>query len=320
MDCYEIIDPRFANLIDPVAFLEKLHSGNRWAEGPVWFADLRCLIWSDIPNDRMLKWEEETAAVSEYRTGMQNPNGSTRDQYGRLITCEQGGRRVLRTEFDGRVTVLADSYKGGRLNSPNDVVVKSDGSIWFTDPNYGIISDYVGRKAAQEQSCCRVFRIDPDDGTISSVIDTMDMPNGLAFSPDEGILYVADSGWLTDHSAPHHILAFPVDGKTLKAPSVLAEISPGIPDGFRVDVEGNLWVSAWDGVQCFAPDGTLIGKIRVPEVVSNLTFGGPRNNRLFITATTGVYSIFLNSTGARYPFSHGSSGFDSGRRCCRTDE
>ncbi|WP_425418930.1 SMP-30/gluconolactonase/LRE family protein [Oricola indica] len=301
MNCYEIIDPRFNSLIDPVAFLEKLHGENRWAEGPVWFADLRCLIWSDIPNDRMLKWEEETGAVSVFRAGVSNPNGSTRDREGRLVTCEQGGRRVVRTEHDGHVTVLADSAHGARLNSPNDVVVKSDGSIWFTDPNYGIISDYVGRKAAQEQETCNVYRIDPDSGDVTVVADDFDMPNGLAFSPDESLLYIADSGWLTDRSAPHHIRAFEVDGDKLGTSRVLAEIAPGIPDGFRVDTAGNLWVSAWDGVHCLTPSGELIGKILVPEVVANVTFGGARNNRLFITATTGVYSVFLNTTGLRYP-------------------
>lgn len=300
MDCFEILDPRFARLIDPVAFLEKLHGENRWAEGPVWFGDLRCLVWSDIPNDRMLKWEEETGAVSLFRGGMENPNGSTRDRQGRLVTCEQGGRRVLRTEMDGTVTVLADRHADGRLNSPNDVVVKSDGSVWFTDPNYGIISDYVGRKAAQEQSGCHVFRLDPATGELTVVVDNMDMPNGLAFSPDESTLYIADSGWLTDRSAPHHLRAFDVEGDKLGASRILAEISPGIPDGLRVDVEGHLWVSAWDGVHCLTPNGELIGKIKVPEVVANLCFGGARYNRLFITATTGIYSVFLNTTGVRY--------------------
>ena len=304
MNCYEILDHRFANLIDPVAFLEKLHDGNRWAEGPVWFADLRCLIWSDIPNDRMLKWEEETASVSLFRSGLSNPNGSTRDREGRLLTCEQGGRRVVRTEHDGQITVLAERYNGARLNSPNDIVVKSDGSIWFTDPNYGIISDYVGRKAEQELKTCNVFRIDPRSGEITVVADDLDMPNGLAFSPDESTLYVSDSGWLTDRSAPHHIRSFEVKGDRLGKSEVLAVITPGIPDGFRLDVAGNIWTSAWDGVHCLTPAGELIGKILVPEIVANVAFGGPRNNRLFITATTGLYSVFLNTVGMRYPF-HG---------------
>ena len=303
MSCYEILDPRFKALIDPVAFLETLHEGNRWAEGPVYFADLRCLVWSDIPNERMLRWDEETGHVSRFRAPVPNANGNTRDREGRLITCEQGGRRVVRTEWDGSLTVLADRYHGRRLNSPNDVVVKSDGSIWFTDPNYGIISDYVGRKDAQEIDGCYVYRLDPASGDLAIVAEDFSMPNGLAFSPDEEKLYIADSGFLTDESAPHHVRVFDVVGDRLANGRVFAEIDPGIPDGLRVDVEGNAWISAWDGVQCHAPDGTLIGKIKVPEVVANLAFGGKRNNRLFITATTRVYAVFLNVAGAPFPFS-----------------
>lgn len=302
MSCYEILDPEFGDLIDPVAFLETIHAGNRWAEGPVWFADLRSLIWSDIPNDRMLRWDEETGAVSLFRGHVANPNGNTRDRQGRLVTCMQGERRVVRTEWDGSITVLADSHDGKRLNSPNDVVVKSDGSIWFTDPNYGIISDYVGRRDRQEQPGCRVYRIDPQSGKTTVVADDFSMPNGLAFSPDEKHLYVSDSGFLTDRSAPHHVRLFDVDGEKLLNSKVFADISPGIPDGFRVDRHGNLWISAWDGVQCHTPAGELIGKIRVPEMVANVAFGGPRNNRLFITATTSVYAVFLNVRGVGYPF------------------
>lgn len=302
MSCYEIIDPRFGDLVDPVAFLETIHTGNRWAEGPVYFADLRSLIWSDIPNDRMLRWDEETGAVSLFRGNVANPNGNTRDREGRLVTCMQGERRVVRTEWDGSITVLADAFVGKRLNSPNDVVVKSDGSIWFTDPNYGIISDYVGRRNPQEQPGCRVYRIEPQSGKITVVADDFSMPNGLAFSADEKQLYISDSGFLTDRSAPHHVRLFDVEGEKLINSCVFAEISPGIPDGFRVDVIGNLWISAWDGVQCHTPDGELIGKIQVPEMVSNVAFGGPRNNRLFITATTSVYAVFLNVRGLKYPF------------------
>lgn len=302
MSCYEIIDARFGDLIDPVAFLEAIHTGNRWAEGPVYFADLRSLVWSDIPNDRMLRWDEESNAVSLFRGSVCNPNGNTRDREGRLITCMQGERRVVRTEWDGSITVLADSFDGKRLNSPNDVVVKSDGSIWFTDPNYGIISEYVGRKDRQEQSGCHVYRIDPQTGKVTLVADDFSMPNGLAFSPDEKQLYISDSGFLTDRSAPHHVRLFDVDGEELINSRVFADISPGIPDGFRVDVLGNLWISAWDGVQCYTSDGDLIGKIKVPEMVANVAFGGPRNTRLFITATTSVYAVFLNVRGLKYPF------------------
>lgn len=302
MSCYEILDPRFADLIDPVAFLETIHTGNRWAEGPVYFADMRCLIWSDIPNDRMLKWDEETGTVSLFRGNIANPNGNTRDRQGRLITCMQGERRVVRTEWDGSITVLAEACGGKRLNSPNDVVVKSDNSIWFTDPNYGIISDYVGRKDLQEQQGCHVYRINPESGEIAIVADDFSMPNGLAFSPDETRLYVSDSGYLTDRSAPHHVRVFDVENDSLTNSRIFADINPGIPDGFRVDMMGNLWISAWDGVQCHAPDGSLLGKIHVPEMVANLAFGGPRNNRLFITATTTVYSVFLNTRPPRHPF------------------
>jgi gluconolactonase len=302
MSCYEIRDSRFKALIDPVAFLETLHEGNRWAEGPAYFADLRCLIWSDIPNDRLLRWDEETGHVSQFRTPVANPNGNTRDREGRLITCEQGGRRLVRTEWDGSLTVLADNYQGKRLNSPNDVVVKSDGTVWFTDPNYGIISDYVGRKANQEIEGCYVYRLDPAEGRLSIVADDFSMPNGLAFSPDESRLYIADSGFLTDDAAPHHVRVFDVVGGTLQNGHVFADINPGIPDGLRIDAEGNVWISAQDGVQCHAPDGALIGKILVPEVVANLAFGGRNNNRLFITATTRVYAVFLNVGGMPFPF------------------
>lgn len=302
MSCYEILDPRFSDLIDPVAFLETIHTGNRWAEGPVYFADLRCLIWSDIPNDRMLRWDEEAGTVSPFRSGVANPNGSTRDRLGRLVTCMQGERRVVRTEWDGSLTVLADAHRGRRLNSPNDVVVKSDGSVWFTDPNYGIVSDYVGRRAEQEQPGCNVYRIDPATGEVAIVADDFSMPNGLAFSPDEKQLYVADSGFLTDRNAPHHVRVFDVEEGQLLNSRVFADITPGIPDGLRVDVQGNLWISAWDGVQCHSPGGDLLGKIKVPEMVANVAFGGPRNNRLFITATTSVYAVFLNVRGLRPPF------------------
>jgi gluconolactonase len=302
MSCFEIVDRRFKSLIDPVAFLETIHTGNRWAEGPVWFGDLRCLIWSDIPNERMLRWDEESGHVSLFRKPTPNANGNTRDREGRLITCEQGGRRVIRTEWNGAITVLADTHKGRRLNSPNDVVVKSDGSIWFTDPNYGIISDYVGRKQDQELDGCFVYRIDPDNGSVSVVADDFSMPNGLAFSPDESLLYVADSSFLTDEAAPHHVRVFEVSDRKLSGGRVFAEITPGIPDGLRVDVEGNVWISAADGVQCHSPDGDLIGKIRTPEVVANLAFGGCRGNRLFMTATTSVFAVFLNIRGVGYPF------------------
>jgi gluconolactonase len=299
---YEITSPAFNDCIDPVAWLERLHTGCRWAEGPVYFGDLRCLVWSDIPNQRMLRLDECSGGVSVFRAATGHANGSTRDREGRLVTCEQGARRVVRTEHDGSVTVLAERFEGRRFNAPNDVVVRSDGTIWFTDPSYGIISDYVGNKAPRESASCNVYRLDPRDRSLRVVVDDFSMPNGLAFSPDERTLYVADSGYLTDDTAPRHIRAFDVgaDG-TLAGGDVLATIEPGIPDGLRVDTDGRLWIGAGDGVHCVTADGEPIGKILVPEASANLTFGGPKRNRLYITATSSLYAVYLNVTGAQRP-------------------
>jgi gluconolactonase len=298
---YEIHDPRFRHLIVKSARLEELYNGCRWAEGPVWFSDANQLIWSDIPNQRLLRWEPE-GGVSVFRRPSNFANGNTRDRQGRLVTCEHGLRRVTRTEVDGSITVLADSFGGRRLNSPNDVVVRSDGSVWFTDPTYGILSDYEGYKAEPEQPARNVYRIDPETGELTAVIGDFGQPNGLAFSPDEKTLYIADSAASHDETAPRHIRAFDVvDGRTLADGRVFALIDRGIPDGMRVDTEGNVWSSAADGVHCFASDGTLLGKILVPQTVANLTFGGPRRNRLFIAATTSLYSIYVTATGAQVP-------------------
>lgn len=294
---YEIHDPRFRDLIVTTARLEELHSGCRWAEGPVWFADTNQLVWSDIPNQRMLRWVPG-GGVSVFREPSNFANGNTRDRQGRLVTCEHGGRRVTRTEVDGSLTVLADTFEGKRLNSPNDVVVRSDGSIWFTDPTYGILHDYEGYRAEPEQSARNVYRLDPLSGELTAVVGDFRQPNGLAFSPDETVLYVADSAASHDDTAPRHIRAFDVsDGGTLSGSRVFATIDSGIPDGIRVDTQGNLWSSAADGVHCFSPEGRLIGKIRVPQTVANLAFGGPRRNRLFIAATTSLYSLFVTATG-----------------------
>jgi len=282
-------------------FLEKLHGGMRWAEGPVYFGDQRCLIWSDLPNNRMLRWDEETGQVTIFRSPSNFSNGNTRDREGRLVTCEHRGRRVTRTELSGKITVLADSYQGRRLNSPNDVVVKSDGSVWFTDPTYGISAEYEGGKAESEIGSCNVYRFDPKTGDLRVVVDDFSRPNGLAFSPDESILYIADSGFWPNPEAPHHIRAFDVAGDGLKNSRVLTEVSPGIPDGFRVDVEGNIWTSAGDGVQCFTSSGDLIGKIHVPEKVANVCFGGPARDRLFICGFTSLYAIHLNTRGVQVP-------------------
>ncbi len=295
---YEIHDDRFRHLIVGSAALEELYSDCRWAEGPVWFADLNCLIWSDIPNQRMLRWAPD-GGVSIFRSPSNFVNGNTRDRQGRLVSCEHGGRRVIRTEIDGAITVLADRYQGKRLNSPNDVVVRSDDSVWFTDPTYGIKSDYEGYRAEPEQETRNVYRLDPGTGELEAVVTDFGQPNGLAFSPDETKLYVADSASSHDVSAPRHIRVFDVaDGKRLANGKIFCSLDNGLPDGFRVDVQGNVWTSAGDGVHCFSPEGALLGKVLVPQTVANVTFGGPRRNRLFITATRSLYSVFLATSGA----------------------
>lgn len=297
---FETLDPRFAAVINPSARLERLATGCRWAEGPAYFPAGRYLVWSDIPNGRMLRWDETDGSVSEFRSPSGYTNGQTVDRQGRLVSCEHLARRVTRTEIDGTLTVLADAYQGKRLNSPNDVVVRSDGSIWFTDPSYGIDHDYEGLRQERELDGCHVYRIDPDTAEVTRVADDFARPNGLAFSPDESRLYIADSGRTHDPDGPHHIRVFDVqDGATLSGGDVFAVCEPGFFDGFRFDEAGRLWTSAGDGVQCFDPDGTLIGKVRVPEAVANVCFGGPHRNRLFITATTSLYSVYLLLRGAK---------------------
>lgn len=298
---YDIRDPGFRAKLLPGVALEELHAGCRWAEGPVWFADACHLVWSDIPNQRMLRWTPE-GGVSVFRASSNFANGNTRDREGRLVTCEHGTRRVTRTEVDGSVTVLADSFEGRGLNSPNDVVVRSDGTIWFTDPTYGILSDYEGYKARPEQATRNVYRLDPASGQLDAVVDDFVQPNGLCFSPDESRLYIADSGGSHDENGPRHIRVFDVvDGRRLADGRIFHEVDNGVPDGMRVDSEGNLWTSAGDGVHCVSPEGRLLGKILVPQIVANLTFGGPRRNRLFITATRSVYALYLAVTGAQTP-------------------
>jgi gluconolactonase len=292
---YEILQPRFSSFLLGNCRLEKLHTGTRWAEGPCYFADGNYLIWSDIPNNRMLRWTEGLG-VELFRHPSNCSNGNTRDRQGRLVSCEHDTRRVTRTEWDGSITVLADRYEGRRLNSPNDVVVKSDGSIWFTDPPYGILSDYEGTKSRSELGGNYVFRLDPASGALSVVADDFDKPNGIAFTPDESQLFVADSG------RPHHMRVFDVqEGKSLANSRVFAECDAGIYDGFRFDTDGNLWTSTRAGVSVYAPNGEILGKIRIPEAVANLTFGGPKRNRLFITATTSLYSLFVNANGVQRP-------------------
>jgi len=297
MSDWEIYDDRCRALIVGTARLEKLFTGTRWAEGPVWFGDARCLYFSDIPNDRILRWVEG-GEVTVFRSPSRFSNGHTRDLQGRLVSCEHGSRSVVRTEIDGAVTTLADSYGGKKLNSPNDVVVSSDGAVWFTDPPYGIMSDYEGGKRGREQDGNHVYRIDPGDGSIARVADDVAQPHGLAVSPDEKFLYVADSGGSHSRGGPHHVRRFSVAGGKLSGGAVFAEVSPGVPDGLRTDVDGNVWVSCADGVLVYGSDGRGLGKIRIPEPVANLTFGGPLRNRLFIAASTSLYSIFVDARGA----------------------
>ena len=298
---FEVGDERFRYMMQGNAWVEKLHGGMLWAEGPVWFADGQYLLWSDIPNNVILQYAEGLG-VRVWRHPANNTNGHTRDREGRLVSCEHGGRRVSRTEHDGSYTVLVDRYKGKRLNSPNDVVVKSDGTIWFTDPPYGILSDYEGKKSKSAIGANYVYRFDPKTKSLTVVADDFDKPNGIAFSPDEKRLYVADTGGSHDPDGAHHIRVFDViGGRKLARGRVFAEISPGLADGFRLDTDGNVWTSAGDGVHCFSPRGALLGKILVPEVVSNVCFGGPKRNRLFITATTSLYAAYICQVGAQRP-------------------
>ncbi|HEX2198542.1 MAG TPA: SMP-30/gluconolactonase/LRE family protein [Burkholderiales bacterium] len=293
------VDGAFARYRLALAKVERLATGTRWAEGPVWFGDARCLIWSDVPGNRMLRWDEGTGAVSDWRKPSGYANGNTRDRQGRLVTCEHGGRRVSRTEPDGRIATLVDSFEGKKLNSPNDVVCKSDGSIWFTDPSFGILGWYEGAKAEPELPT-HVYRW---DGNLTVVAEGINQPNGLAFSPDESVLYIVES-----RSVPRKILAYDVKGgKTLANRRVLIDAGPqGTPDGFRVDMDGNLWcgwgmgAEGLDGVHVFNPDGRLIGRIDLPERCANVCFGGVERNRLFMAATTSLYSLYVNTQGVPY--------------------
>jgi gluconolactonase len=290
-------DPRFEQCRLGNAAIERIATGCRWAEGPVWFGDHRCLLWSDIPNNRMMRWDESTGAVTTFRSPSNYANGHTRDRQGRLVSCEHLTRRVTRTEYDGTITVLIDEFDGKPLNAPNDVVVASDGSVWFTDPGYGIMSNYEGRQAPLELPTA-VYRVDPDSGTAEPVILGLDRPNGLCFAPDESLLYVVDSG-----STPKSIHVYDVDEGAVGSGGLFADMSPGGADGIRCDTDGNLWAAAsggegHDGVHVFASDGILIGQILLPEVCANLCFGGAARNRLFMAASQSVYALYVNATGA----------------------
>jgi len=288
--------------------VERVATGFRWAEGPAYFRAGRYLVFSDIPNNRMIRLLEDDNHVSVFRSPSFNSNGNTVDREGRLVTCEHSGRRVTRTEHDGTITVIADSYNGKRLNSPNDAVVASNGSIWFTDPTYGIKGNYEGLRAESEQAKHNVYRVDSKTGNVTVVVDDFVQPNGIAFSPDEKRLYVIDTGF-TD-GGPSHIRVFDVDIESGKVSSgkVFADgFAPGIADGMRCDVEGNVWCSmGWadpkeDGVRCYSPQGDLLGKIHIPETVANLTFGGLQRNRLYICGSTSLYACYVDTQGALQP-------------------
>ncbi|MEO1223884.1 MAG: SMP-30/gluconolactonase/LRE family protein [Pseudomonadota bacterium] len=298
---FDIIDSQFSRCVRTSARLEQLWSAGRWTEGPAYFPVLRSLIWSDIPNDRIMRWDETTGTVGSLSGGRgRYVNGNTVDRQGRLVSCEHGGRRVVRIEHDGELTVLADRYEGKRLNSPNDVVVASDGAIWFTDPTYGIDTDYEGFKSEPEIDGCYVYRIEPDTGALAIVADDFVRPNGLAFSPDESRLYIVDSGASHQPDGPRHVRVFDVGaGGALSGGGIFAECTNGAFDGLRLDDAGRLWLSAGDGVHCYTPEAELIGKVLVPERVSNLCFGGAKRNHLFMTATTSVYAMLLPVNGVK---------------------
>jgi gluconolactonase len=294
------LDKRFEPYWIKLAAVERLATGLRWAEGPVWFGDGRFLLWSDIPNNRIMRWTEETGAVSEYRNPSNFANGNTRDRLGRLVTCEHSGRRVTRTECNGSITVIADRFDGKLLNSPNDVIVAPDGAIWFTDPVFGILGNYEGYKATSEINA-NVYRVDGETGVMTSVADDVLGPNGLCFSPDGSLLYVVESRGVPTRK----ILAYDVvdGGRKIKNKRVLIDAGPGTPDGMRCDVDGNLWCGwgmgdpALDGVMVFAPDGAPIGRIALPERCANLCFGGRGNSRLFMASSQSLYAVYVNVAG-----------------------
>jgi len=293
----EIVDERFRELVVGHEVVDRLWTGGRWLEGPVWFGDGRFLLFSDIPNDRMMCWSEVTGEVTVFRQPSFNANGNTRDRYGRLVTCEHLTRRVTRTEYDGAITVLMDTFDGKPLNAPNDVIVHTDDSVWFTDPGWGIEGNYEGDKAIKELPRY-VYRIDPVSGAGQPVITGMDRPNGLCFSPDGSLLYVVDV---------EHIRVFDMDGTTPVNGRMFVEMAPGGSDGIRADRDGNVWAAAghggagFDGVHCYSPEGTLLGRIHLPETTANLCFGGRKKNRLFITAGRSLYSVYVEAQGAQHP-------------------
>ncbi len=303
----EVLDPRFAKYKVGNAAIERLYTGARWAEGPVWFGDGRYLLFSDIPNNRILRWLEDTGEVSVFRAPSNYSNGNFRDRQGRLLTCEHDSRRLTRTEHDGTITVLMDQFQNKQLNAPNDLAVHSDGAIWFTDPGYGIMSNYEGHKAPFELPA-NVYRLDPNTREVTVVAADMDKPNGICFSPDEKKLYIVDTGAPKHPGEPHPIRVYDVeDGARLKNGRMFVDMAHGSSDGIRCDIDGNVWSAAgwggesFNGVHVFAPDGTLIGKIHLPETCANLCFGGAKKNRLFMAASQSLYSVYTDAQGAQTP-------------------
>ncbi len=295
----KVLDPRFQKYVLGNAAIERIAGGCRFTEGPVWYGDGRYLLWSDIPNDCIMKWEEETGAISCYRRPSNYANGNTRDRYGRLVTCEMGSQRLTRTEYDGRITVLAHSFEGKRLTGPNDVVVKSDGTIWFSDNGAGIRGNYLGNKAPQELPF-RVYRLDMRTRQLTIAVGDMERPNGLAFSPDEKRLYVVDT---PGGDKTVHVYDIEDDGTRATNGRVFFNAMPGYADGIRVDTDGNVWCGfsggpGEDGVAVFAPDGTLIGRILLPERCANAAFGGRKRNRLFMAASQSIYALYVEAQGA----------------------
>lgn len=298
MSFFEVIDPVFGSFVLGNAPVKQLATGFDWVEGPVWFGDADCLLFSDIPNNRIMRWSAETG-ISIYRAPSNFANGHTRDRDGRLVSCEHGTRRVTRTEHDGSITILADRHDSKPLNSPNDVIVACDGAVWFSDPHYGIMTNFEGFAAEQENPCV-VYRVDPATGEIAPMVEDMNCPNGLAFSPDESLLYVADTGRMFSND-PQHIRVYDMVSGRPQNGRHFHTIEPGCADGFRIDTDGNLWSSSADGVHCIAPDGRLLGKVLVPELVSNICFGGRAKHELYITATTSIYRVVLNRQGVQWP-------------------
>jgi gluconolactonase len=297
---FEIFDDDFRRILGSAPNLKLLADDLTFAEGVCWVPLKNKVLVSDLPNNRIVSWSE-SEGFGIYREPSECSNGNTIDLEGRVISCLTRGRAVVREEHEGSMTMVADSFNGGKLTSPNDVVVKSDGSIWFTDPDYGFLHPELGHGDIPEQDRNRVLRVDPDSSEVTMVSEDFDKPNGIAFSPDESVMYIGDTGRTHGEFRAHHLMAFDVSGDTLENPRLFAEINPHVPDGFRTDVDGNIWIAAGDGIQIFNPNGDMLGKIHTPEVAANLSFGMSDSQTLFIGATSSIWSIELNTAGSIRP-------------------